>query len=80
MAKLGNPATVLLLQNCIVIQVNEYLLNNYWVFDTGNHLDETGTFATFISLLEGPLLLRVRRCLPIDETVAMAGRSGAGVC
>jgi len=27
-----------------------------------------------------PLLLRVRRCLRIDETVPMAGRSGAGVC
>jgi len=26
------------------------------------------------------LLLRVRRCLPIEETVAVAGRSGAGVC
>ena len=27
------------------------------------------------SLLEGPLLLRVRRCLPIEETVAVAGKS-----
>jgi len=25
-------------------------------------------------------LLRVRRCLPIDEMVLMAGRLGAGVC
>ena len=43
-------------------------------------LNETGTLVTNICLLEGLLLLRVRRCLPIDETVPMAGRSGAGVC
>ena len=36
-------------RSCIVIQVSEYLLNNYWVFDTGNYLDETCAIATFIS-------------------------------
>jgi len=36
--------------------LSEYLLNNRWVFNAGNNHDETGTFATFISLLEGPQL------------------------
>jgi hypothetical protein len=36
--------------------VSEYLLNNYWVFDTGDYLDGTGTFVTNIRLLEGLLL------------------------
>jgi hypothetical protein len=54
-------------------------VNGRWVFNAGIYLDETGKFATNISLLEGLLLLRVRRCLPIDETVPMAGRSGAGI-
>jgi hypothetical protein len=40
-------------RSCIIIQVSEYLLNNRWVFNAGNYLDETGTFAAFISLLEG---------------------------
>ena len=43
-------------RSCIVIQVSEYLLNNYWVFDTGDYLDGTGTFVTNIRLLEGLLL------------------------
>ncbi len=47
-------------KGCIVIQMSEYLLNNYRVFDTENNLDETGTFATFISLLEGPQLAELR--------------------
>jgi hypothetical protein len=41
---------------CIVIQMSEYLLNNYRVFNAGNYLDETCAIATFISLLEGPQL------------------------
>jgi hypothetical protein len=36
--------------------VSEYLLNNCWVSNAGNHLDETGKFATNISLLEGLLM------------------------
>jgi hypothetical protein len=36
--------------------VSEYFLNNYRVFDTGNYVDETGKFATNISLLEGLLM------------------------
>ncbi len=37
-------------------QMSEYLLTNCWVFNAGNYLDETGTFATFIGLLEGLLM------------------------
>jgi hypothetical protein len=36
--------------------MSEYFLNNYRVFKAGNYLDETCAIATFISLLEGPLL------------------------
>ena len=46
------------------IQVSEYLLNNCWVFNAGNYLDETCAIATFISLLEGPQLAECcyKRC------------------
>jgi len=40
----------------IVIQVGKYLVNNCRVFNAGNSLDETGTFTTFIGLLEGLLM------------------------
>ena len=40
----------------ITIEVGKYLLNNRWVFDAGDDLDETGTFVTNIRLLEGLLL------------------------
>jgi hypothetical protein len=30
--------------------------DNRWVFDAGDNPDETGTFATFIGLLEGLLM------------------------
>ena len=43
-------------RGCFVTQVNKYLLNNCWVFDTGNQLDKTVTSATFNSMLEGPQL------------------------
>ena len=50
------PATGWLLQQLQAIQASKYFLNNYWLFNTGNQPDETGAFATFISLLEGPQL------------------------
>ena len=54
-------------RSCIVIQLSEYLLNNYRVFNAGNYLDETCAIATFLRLLEGPLLAGSRHSnQPID--------------
>ncbi len=39
-----------------LIQVSEYLVNHRRVFNAGDQLDETGAFATNISLREGLLL------------------------
>ena len=36
--------------------MSENLSDHRRVFDAGNYLDETGTFATFISLLKGLLV------------------------
>jgi hypothetical protein len=36
--------------------MSEDLSDHDWVFDAGNYLDETGKFATNISLLEGLLM------------------------
>ncbi len=40
---------------------------------------ETCAIATFISLLEGPLLLRIIRCLPTSKALQIASSLGAGV-
>ena len=56
-------------KRCIVIQVSKYLMDHLWVFDTGNYLDETGTFATFIGLLEGLLMAYSVEKLQILETL-----------
>jgi hypothetical protein len=54
------PVTLLFCGNAHVrgetSQASEYLVDHRRVFDVGDDLDETGTFATFISLLEGPQL------------------------